>query len=245
MGVMSVRLYCFWQPSELQPSARSLEELQIESITIYFDAWESLGIDLGWWQFPRKCWGNQSGWCAGTQWESLHSGKKMYKKKKRNTNPTGPYGFTSLLLTTKHLNTYQELVAISCAKAYVLLIPLWLIFMNNKSNLYAGWPKFEDLLSWLTSIRLLREYKKMDKYWPEVIFALSEENNKCTVSSILKNAMHCNITKSCHFANDCHVLNARLKTHSFDNYECDLIMIVSTGHFKNGSHNYLYFKIWV
>lgn len=47
MGVMSVRLYCFWQPSELQPSARSLEELQMESITIYFDAWESLDIDLG------------------------------------------------------------------------------------------------------------------------------------------------------------------------------------------------------
>lgn len=47
MGVMSVRLYCFWQPSELQPSTRSLEELQMESITIYFDAWESLDIDLG------------------------------------------------------------------------------------------------------------------------------------------------------------------------------------------------------
>lgn len=129
MGVMSVRFYCFWQPSELQPSARSLEELQIESITIYFDAWESLGIDLGWWQFPRKCWGNQSGWCAGTQWEYLPS---EGRKKKKNT---GTCGFTSLLLTTKHLNTYQERVAISFAKAYVFLILLWLIFTNNnKSN---------------------------------------------------------------------------------------------------------------
>lgn len=71
MGVMSMRLYCFWQPSELQPSARSLEELQIESITIYFDAWEGLDIDLRWWQFPGKCWGNQSGWGAGALCESL------------------------------------------------------------------------------------------------------------------------------------------------------------------------------
>lgn len=47
MGVMSVRVYCFRQPSELQPTARPLEELQMESITIYFDAWESLDIDLG------------------------------------------------------------------------------------------------------------------------------------------------------------------------------------------------------
>lgn len=54
MGVMSVRVYCFRQPSELQPTARPLEELQMESITIYFDAWESLDIDLGWWQFPRS-----------------------------------------------------------------------------------------------------------------------------------------------------------------------------------------------
>lgn len=65
MRVMSLRLYCFRQPSELQPSARSLEELQMESITIYFDAWESLDIDLGWWQFPRKGWGNPSEQCAG------------------------------------------------------------------------------------------------------------------------------------------------------------------------------------
>lgn len=47
MEVMSVRLYCFRQPSELLPCARSLEGLQMESITIYFDAWENLDIDLG------------------------------------------------------------------------------------------------------------------------------------------------------------------------------------------------------
>lgn len=54
MGVMSVRLYWFWQPSELQPSARSPEELQMESITIYFDAWESLDIDLGVMTIPQE-----------------------------------------------------------------------------------------------------------------------------------------------------------------------------------------------
>lgn len=79
MGVMSVRLYCFRQPSELQPGARSLEELQMESITIYFDAWESLDIDLRWWQSPRKCWGNQSGRCAGAMCESVPSAIKRIR----------------------------------------------------------------------------------------------------------------------------------------------------------------------
>lgn len=79
MGVMSMRLYCFWQPSGLQPSARSLEELQMESITIYFDAWESLDIDLGWWQFPGKCWGNQSGWCVAAICKSMPSAIKRMR----------------------------------------------------------------------------------------------------------------------------------------------------------------------
>lgn len=79
MGVMSARLYCFRQPSEPKPRARSLEELQMESITVHFDAWESLDIDLGWWQFPRKCWGNQSGQCAGAICESMPSATKSNK----------------------------------------------------------------------------------------------------------------------------------------------------------------------
>lgn len=103
MGVMSTGLYCFWQPSELQPSARSLEELQMESITIYFDAWESLDIDLRWWQFPGKCWGNQSGWCAGAICESLPCAIK------NNKEPTGEQRFTSSLLTINHLNACHAL----------------------------------------------------------------------------------------------------------------------------------------
>lgn len=46
MEVMSVRHYWFWQPPQLQASTGSLEEFQMESITIYFDVWESLDIDL-------------------------------------------------------------------------------------------------------------------------------------------------------------------------------------------------------
>lgn len=102
MGVMSPRLYCFWQPSELQPSAKPLEELQMESITIYFDAWESLDIDLRWWQFPEKCWGNQSGWCADAMCASA-------LRNKNNKELTGAPWFTSSLLAINHPNVCQAL----------------------------------------------------------------------------------------------------------------------------------------
>lgn len=47
IGVMSVRLNCFRQPSEPQPNTKSMKKLQMEPIAIYIDAWENVDIDLG------------------------------------------------------------------------------------------------------------------------------------------------------------------------------------------------------